>query len=105
MAIPGTHPQKRSATQAEFEGPPSKKLNHKSSSLHRARWDPQRAHRKKATLQDTEIAQAMLTRSIGLALKAVGFDGAAPEAVESFRLEVETCMSAFGRHKPLVRRC
>lgn len=42
-------------------------------------------------IQDDEAVQSMLTRSIGLALEAVGFEAAAPEAIESFRLNVEEC--------------
>ena len=37
----------------------------------------------------------MLTRSIGLALEAVGFEAAAPDALEAFRVDVEECMKAI----------
>ena len=37
-------------------------------------------------------AQQLLVRSLTVALTLVGFDGASPVALESFRSEVEECM-------------
>jgi len=42
-----------------------------------------------------ELAKCGLRRSLALALQKVGFDAAAPEALESFVTMTETCMS-FG---------
>lgn len=42
-----------------------------------------------------EAVQSMLTRSIGLALEAVGFEAAAPDAMEAFRVDVEECMKVI----------
>jgi hypothetical protein len=39
-------------------------------------------------------AQLGLQRSIALALNHVGFDSAAPDALQSFALAVETCQTA-----------
>lgn len=38
------------------------------------------------------LAKNGLRRSIALALETVGFDGATPEAIESFTIMTETCM-------------
>ena len=87
-------PTKRSASSASFEPfglPPHKKQNRGQIRHHRPNWDFQREQLKEPW-QDTEAVQSMLTRSIGLALEAVGFEAAAPDAMEAFRLEVEECM-------------
>lgn len=39
-----------------------------------------------------ELAKKGLRRGIALALQKVGFEGAAPEAMESFATMAETCM-------------
>lgn len=41
--------------------------------------------------------QALLTRSITLALDAVGFQAAETTAIESFRTNVEECAISFQR--------
>lgn len=48
----------------------------------------------KATTAPTPdgLAKNGLRRSIALALETVGFDGATPEAIESFTVMTETCM-------------
>ncbi|KAI9881625.1 MAG: hypothetical protein M1830_000190 [Pleopsidium flavum] len=45
--------------------------------------------------QDESLIQGFLSRSIGLALNAVGFDGADPVAAESFRAQAEEYMLHF----------
>jgi hypothetical protein len=42
---------------------------------------------------DPKDIDHMLRRSLALALSAVGFDSASPEALESFRMHVEECKS------------
>ena len=42
-----------------------------------------------------ELARKALRRSLALALQNVGFDSAAPEAMESFVTMTETCKTKF----------
>lgn len=48
-------------------------------------------------LQDPVFIQGQLLRSIGMSLRAVGFDSALPSALEGFRAEVEECKFFSGR--------
>ena len=94
MAVYQSLPIKRSASSASFDTfglPPHKKQNRGQLRHHQPNWDFQREQLKEPW-QDAEAVQSMLTRSIGLALEAVGFDASAPDAMEAFRLEVEECM-------------
>lgn len=72
--------------------PALKKLKQSRFRYRRSKYDIQRAHRQDAGIQDEKRVQDMLTRSITLALEAVGFAGAEAEAVETFRIETEECM-------------
>lgn len=86
------HSLKRTSSTAEFDIPASKKLNRGLRyHHHKLTWDFGGLHQSPAPLQDANLAYSMLTRSICLALRAVGFDGAAPLALESFCAEVEEC--------------
>jgi len=91
MAVQHENPLKRTSTAAQFNAPASKKLNRGPIRHRRTSWDLQREQRREAVWQDEVSIQSMLNRSIGLALQAVGFDAAAPEALEAFRNDVETC--------------
>ena len=71
--------------------PASKKIKRSHVRYHKAKYDLQRAQRQDASIQDERRVQDMLTRSICLALEAVGFGAAEKEAVESFRLDTEEC--------------
>ena len=95
MAVYSSHPLKRTSSTADFDTPAAKKLNRGPFRHHRALWDLQREQRLNTLWQDQEAAQSMLTRSIGLALYAVGFEAADPVAIESFRCDVEECMRGF----------
>ena len=85
------HPLKRTSSQALFDDPVPKKIKN-GLKRHRAAFDVQHEHRRDAALQDKEAAEALLTRSINLALEAVGFEAAQPTALEGFRLLTEECM-------------
>ena len=91
MTVSQSVPAKRSAPSELFDPPPNKKQNCGQIRHHRPQWDVQREQLKEPW-QDEETVQSMLTRSIGLALEAVGFTAAAPDAIEAFRLDVEECM-------------
>jgi len=105
MAVQYENPLKRTSTVAEFNTPATKKLNRGSIRHHKALWDPQRSQRREGLWQDEESQQSMLTRSIGLALQAVGFEAAAPEAVDAFRSDVEECMRKRLCCAPCVAVC
>ncbi|KAK0517363.1 hypothetical protein JMJ35_000518 [Cladonia borealis] len=95
MAVYSSHPLKRTSSTADFDTPAAKKLNRGPFRHHRALWDLQREQRLNTLWQDQEAAQSMLTRSIGLALHAVGFEAADPVAIESFRCDVEEYMAHY----------
>ena len=118
MAVQAGNPLKRSSTAAQFDTPAPKKQNNNVVHHHKASWDPQRAQRWDGTWQNEVSQQHLLTRSIGLALQAVGFKAAALEAIDAFRGDVEECMSRSTslrlnaskytdatRHDPFLSRC
>ena len=91
MAIDDLRSEKRNSTTADFDLPSTKKQRSRPPRHHKLIWGPTEAIRQQACLQDEESAQALLMRSIALALEAVGFEGADPVAIESFRAETEEC--------------
>lgn len=91
MAVHHPPSLKRTSSIAQFDEPAAKKLNRGLVRHHKASWDPQREFRQATLLLDHQDAQSLLTRSISLALEAVGFEAAAPEAIDSFRGDVEEC--------------
>lgn len=96
MAIDG-HSSKRTSTTAEFETPVAKKQNFDHVRHHKISWDLSKSLRFETPCQDEEAMQALLTRSITLALDAVGFEAAETTAIESFRINVEECVIPFRR--------
>ena len=92
MTLSDNHSLKRTSSTAQFDEPAAKKLNRGHIRHHKASWDLQREQRHNGTALCDGDAQTLLTRSIGLALEAVGFEAAAPEAMDSFRGDVEKCM-------------
>lgn len=96
-AVYESHLLKRSSSQANFDTPAAKKLNRGSPRHHKPTWDLQWSQRQDASFQDEQSIHSLLTRSIGLALETVGYEAAAPEAVESFSADVEECMKDIAR--------
>ena len=94
MTVYQSIPAKRSATSELLGLPPQKKQNRGQILHHQSNWDLQREYLKEPW-HDEEAIQSMLTRSIGLALEAVGFEAAMPDAMEAFRVDVEECMSSY----------
>lgn len=91
IGLHATHPLKRTASDAGYkEQTRSKRRVHHS--LH---WRQDTAGVSIAASQDDELIQSLLSRSIVLALQAVGFEQADPVAVESFRAEVEECRLSY----------
>ncbi len=83
---------KRTSPAEHRETPPSKRQRQGLKHHHQLRHT-QRSHNGIASVpQDESLIQTLLSRSVGLALDAVGFDGADPVAAESFRAQVEECM-------------
>ncbi len=91
MTVDNVRYQKRNSTTANFDLPPTKKQCFRHGRHHKLTWRPDESIRHQLPAQDEESAQTMLTRSIALALEAVGFQGADPVAIESFRAETEEC--------------
>jgi hypothetical protein len=58
---------------------------------HAVSHQQQLAAEAKSRSEDAAFYDAQLERSIALALVAVGFDRATPEALEAFRGEIEQC--------------
>lgn len=97
MALEDMHPVKRTSTDAQFDIPFAKKQNRGALRHHKPVWDLQRSTRLAAPGQDEGEIQALLTRSLALALGVAGFDGAEPMAMESFRAAVEECTTSIWR--------
>lgn len=91
MTVEDIRSQKRNSTTADFDLPPAKKQHLRHVRHHKLTWQPDEAIRRQTSPQDEESAQALLARSIALALEAVGFEGVDPMAIESFRAEAEEC--------------
>ncbi|KAL8780268.1 MAG: hypothetical protein Q9213_006544 [Squamulea squamosa] len=88
-------PIKRSASVNDFDNPVAKKRNLTAS--HRIKLDETSKYSSSLDVAFNGDAQVelLLTRSIGLALDAVGFEASEPLALESFRLTVEEYMHHF----------
>lgn len=76
---------------ADLDAPVAKKRCTGLVHHHRLKWSLDRTGPLFLPCQDEEVIQSLLTRSISLALEAVGFDAVDPVAIESFRAEVEEC--------------
>ena len=83
---------KRTASQAQFDIPAAKKQFLGVTKHHKAIWDSQSDYRRNAEFQNRKLAEDLLTRSITLALEAVGFQAAEHRALDSFRMQVQECM-------------
>ena len=83
---------------ADLDAPAAKKHCPGLAHRHKLRWNPERTGLLFSPCQDEEIVQSLLTRSISLALEAVGFEAADPIAIESFRAEVDECKPWFCRY-------
>lgn len=94
MALFDSPPLKRSSFDAgfdaDFDAPMPKQRRHHIQH-HRIRWRQAVEGEAATTCQDNEAIQSLLSRSIGLALEAVGFERADPVAIESFRAAAEQC--------------
>lgn len=88
MIVDNVRSRKRNSTTANFELPSTKKQYFRHGRHHKLTWRPDETIRHQLP---AESAQTLLTRSIALALEAVGFQGADPVAIESFRAETEEC--------------
>ncbi|KAI4245500.1 MAG: hypothetical protein LQ352_006564 [Teloschistes flavicans] len=86
---------KRSSSTANFDSPDSKKRNLAPIRRHKITWDFDGGKPSEDTFHDTSAVEALLTRSIGLALDVIGFDAAEPLALESFRLVAEQYMHSL----------
>lgn len=95
MALVNEISAKRTSTDAEFDIPFAKRQNLGVIPRHKPAWDLNTSGRSGPLNQDEGIIQSLLTRSIELALEAVGFGAAEQAAMESFRAGVEECMKSY----------
>ena len=91
VALEPSPPKKRSYSDAGFDTfyPSKQRVKH-----HQLHWKQPDVKYEDSFCQDEETVQTVLSRSIGLALQAVGFERADPVALESFRLLTEECVSS-----------
>ena len=76
---------------ADLDAPAAKKHCPGLAHRHKLKWNHERTGPLFSPCQDEEVIQSLLTRSISLALEAVGFGAADPMAIEGFRAKVEEC--------------
>ncbi len=89
--IPSPPSSLKRASPSDIELTPPTKRQDRRKRHHALRYS--QLHKGSASItQDDSIIQNLLSRSVSLALDAVGFDGADPVAVESFRAQTEECM-------------
>ncbi|KAL8953401.1 MAG: hypothetical protein Q9183_007332, partial [Haloplaca sp. 2 TL-2023] len=80
-------PRKRSSSAIDLNVPIVRKRTRVPLRHQKIHWD----FDDQKSFHDGTTPEALLTRSISLALNAVGFDGAEPLALESMRKTAEQC--------------
>ena len=94
LAMPPASPsRKRSILLSDFETSTAKRLQSHIRQHHNLKWSTESIANGKAFAQDHEAAEETLSRSITLALKAVGFERAEPVAIDALRQDAEECQS------------
>lgn len=89
--IPSPPSTLKRSSPSDFELTPPAKRQDRRKRHHALRYS-QLPHQDTASIsQDESIVPTLLSRSVSLALGAVGFKGADPVAVESFRAQAEEC--------------
>lgn len=89
--IPSPPSSLKRASPSDIELTPPTKRQDRRKRHHALRYS--QPHKGSASIpHDDSIIQTLLSRSVSLALDAVGFDGADPVAAESFRAQTEECM-------------
>lgn len=91
IVIERASPLLRTSTTADLDVPAAKKQCSGLLRHHNLTWNPEKAKGLYSPCQDGEAIQSLLSRSICLALEAVGFKAADPVAIDSFRAEAEEC--------------
>ena len=91
MALDDFRSLKRSASPNDFDRPAAKKRNLGPLRHHEITWNFDGRGGPYVPYHSGDSVDSLLTRSISLALDAVGFEAADPLAIESFRQEVEEC--------------
>lgn len=82
---------KRTSTTAGLKTPVAKKQNLGNLRHHQPTWDLCRLRKLGPPYLEEDLVHFLLTRSIALALNAVGFEAAEPIAIESFAAEAQEC--------------
>ena len=83
---------KRNAAPSDFALPVAKRTHSRFRQHHHLKWSTEDIENSKAFDQDNESAEALLRRSVALALKAVGFEHAEPAAIEALQTDAEECV-------------
>ena len=89
MAFEDGSPRKRSLPAIDLNVPVARKRSRVPLRHKKIHWD----FDNQKSFHDGTTPEDLLTRSISLALNAVGFDGAEPLALESMRKTAEQCTS------------
>lgn len=95
MAFNSPRPAKRLSSIAGFDDHIAAKRRQGFPAHHQITHSINGAAIVKEDVVDERVAEPLLTRSISLALAAVGFDASEPLALDSFRIGVEECMRFF----------
>ena len=95
MTLTNGDAQKRTSTAANFSEPIVKRPQVRHVHHHELNWRAHVIEEHQLPSQEQEDVNALLTRSISLALESVGFEGAECLAIESFKAEVEECPAPF----------
>lgn len=102
-AEPGDDPQENRPSkrqrqrQRQQNTQPSHRRTHKHYIHHKQSISPHSA------IGEDEV-KSMLSRSVGIALQATGFDAADPVALESLRAAAEECTFSYSRSAPVKVR-
>lgn len=86
---------KRTSTTADLKTPVAKRQYLGNKRHHQPTWDLCRLRKIGPPCLEEDLVHSLLTRSIALALNAVGFEAAEPLAIESFGAEAQECRCLF----------
>ncbi|KAL8897872.1 MAG: hypothetical protein Q9207_006984 [Kuettlingeria erythrocarpa] len=95
MALEGAGPTKRLSSAAGFDDPVAMKRKRGASNHHKFTRITNGACSSNKNASKDEVVEILLTRSISLALDAVGFEASEPLALESFRVGVQEYIHRF----------
>ncbi|KAL8731057.1 MAG: hypothetical protein Q9166_003708 [cf. Caloplaca sp. 2 TL-2023] len=95
MALDNSRPTKRPASAVDFDIPNAKRRSLAILRQSKITWDLDGLKLPDVQFHGNEEVELLLTRSVGLALEAVGFEASEALALESFRLAIEEYIHDF----------